>query len=165
MALQIARSRAVSLRRYYRVEMDLDQNSVSVSYFGPEGTYIPDDEVREVRLRRGIIEDVVSDEDGTVIVGFRYRLLTENVNPDEGLPENTNLGVRIDGTLYDADGNKLWTRIFGPANSFASAHSVATDPAGGAGQAGNDPEAPQDRGGGRPAHQAEQFGPSLWFPR
>ena len=46
MMLQLARTRAVSLRRYYRVDVDLDTSGVSVSYFGPEGSYIPDDEVR-----------------------------------------------------------------------------------------------------------------------
>lgn len=69
MILQIARSRAVSLRRYYRLEIDLDQNSASVSYYGPEGTYIPDDEVRQVRLQDGIISDVVNAGDGKVLEG------------------------------------------------------------------------------------------------
>ena len=69
MMLQLTRSRAVSLRRYYRVEMDLDTNSMSVSYFGPEGTYIPDDEVRQVRLRDGIISDVVNTSEGKILEG------------------------------------------------------------------------------------------------
>lgn len=69
MMLQLTRSRAVSLRRYYRVEMDLDTNSMAVSYFGPEGTYIPDDEVRQVKLRDGIIVDVVNTSEGKVLEG------------------------------------------------------------------------------------------------
>ena len=34
--LQVARRRAISLRRYYRVELDLEKDTASVSYFGPE---------------------------------------------------------------------------------------------------------------------------------
>ena len=69
MILQLARNRAVSLRRYYRVDVDLDTNSVSVSYFGPEGKYIPDDEVRQFSLREGIIADVVNSSEGKVLEG------------------------------------------------------------------------------------------------
>ena len=69
MILQLARNRAVSLRRYYRVDVDLDNNSVSISYFGPEGKYIPDDEVRQFSLREGIIVDVVSSSEGKVLEG------------------------------------------------------------------------------------------------
>lgn len=69
MMLQLARSRAVSMRRYYRVDVDLDANGISVSYFGPEGTYIPDDEVRQFRLREGIITDVVNSSEGKVLEG------------------------------------------------------------------------------------------------
>ena len=67
--LQLARSRAVTLRRYYRVDMDLETNGVSVSYYGPEGTYIPDDEVRQVSLKDGIIADVVNSSEGKVLEG------------------------------------------------------------------------------------------------
>jgi prepilin-type N-terminal cleavage/methylation domain-containing protein len=67
--LKLARSRAVSLRRYYRVEMDLETNDISISYFGPEGTYIQDDGVRLVSLREGIIVDVVSLSEGKVQEG------------------------------------------------------------------------------------------------
>jgi prepilin-type N-terminal cleavage/methylation domain-containing protein len=69
MMLQLARTRAVSMRRYYRVDVDLDANGISVSYFGPEGTYIPDDEVRQFRLREGIITDVVNSSEGKVLEG------------------------------------------------------------------------------------------------
>ena len=69
MMLQLARSRAVSMRRYYRLDVDLDANGVSVSYFGPEGTYVPDDEVRQFSLREGIIVDVVNTSEGKVLEG------------------------------------------------------------------------------------------------
>jgi general secretion pathway protein H len=69
MMIQLARSRAVTLRRYYRVEMDLETSDLTVSYFGPEGTYIPDDEVRQVTLRDGYIADVVTSGDGKVLEG------------------------------------------------------------------------------------------------
>jgi prepilin-type N-terminal cleavage/methylation domain-containing protein len=67
--LQLARSRAVSLRRYYRVDVDLDTNSVSVSYFGPEGTYVQDDGIRQFKLREGIITDVVNSSEGKILEG------------------------------------------------------------------------------------------------
>ena len=69
MMLQLARTRAVSLRRYYRVDVDLDTSGVSISYFGPEGTYIPDDEVRQFSLREGFIADVVNSSEGKVLEG------------------------------------------------------------------------------------------------
>ncbi|MDT8365063.1 MAG: prepilin-type N-terminal cleavage/methylation domain-containing protein [bacterium] len=69
MMLQLARTRAVSLRRYYRMDVDLDTSGVSVSYFGPEGTYIPDDEVRQFSLREGFIADVVNSSEGKVLEG------------------------------------------------------------------------------------------------
>ena len=72
MMLQLARTRAVSLRRYYRVDVDLDTSGVSVSYFGPEGSYIPDDEVREVSLRDSVIVDIVNSSDGKVLEGIGW---------------------------------------------------------------------------------------------
>jgi len=69
MLIQLARRRAVSLRRFYRVDVDLDANGVSVSYFGPEGTYIPDDEVRQLELREATISDVVNSSEGKVLEG------------------------------------------------------------------------------------------------
>jgi prepilin-type N-terminal cleavage/methylation domain-containing protein len=72
MILQLARSRAISLRRYYRVEMDLESSSLSVSYYGPEGTYILDDEVREVSLRDSVIVDIVNSSDGKVLEGIGW---------------------------------------------------------------------------------------------
>ena len=69
MMLQLTRSRAVTLRRYYRVEMDMDAGGLSVSYYGPEGTYIPDEEVRKVSLRDVVITDVVNSTEGKVLEG------------------------------------------------------------------------------------------------
>jgi prepilin-type N-terminal cleavage/methylation domain-containing protein len=72
MVIQLARTRAVSLRRYYRVDVDLDNNGVSVSYFGPEGKYIPDDGVRQFRLPDGVIADVVNSSEGKVLEGIGW---------------------------------------------------------------------------------------------
>jgi len=69
MVLQLARTRAVSLRRYYRVDVDLDNSRVSVSYFGPEGKYIPDDGVRQLSLSDGAITDVFNSSEGKVLEG------------------------------------------------------------------------------------------------
>jgi general secretion pathway protein H len=69
MMIQLARSRAVTLRRYYRLEMDLETNGLLVSYFGPEGTYIPDDGLRQVTLKDGFIADVVTSSEGKVLEG------------------------------------------------------------------------------------------------
>lgn len=69
MIIQLARSRAISLRRYYRVEIDLETSGLSVFYFGPEGTYILDDEVRQVSLEDSVIADVVNGAEGKVLDG------------------------------------------------------------------------------------------------
>ena len=69
MVLQLARTRAVSLRRYYRVEMNLETGALSVDYFGPEGIYIPDDEVREISLDDVSIADIVNSSEGKVLEG------------------------------------------------------------------------------------------------
>ncbi len=68
-ALKVTRTRAVTLRRYYRVELDLDAGTVSASYFGPEGTYIPDEGLREVALSYGRLTDVVTSAGGKVREG------------------------------------------------------------------------------------------------
>jgi len=70
--LQLTRSRAVSLRRYYRLEMDMDASGISVTYFGPEGTYIPDEEVRQIELRGGYLVDIVTSSEGKVLNGVGY---------------------------------------------------------------------------------------------
>lgn len=67
--IQLARSRAITLRRYYRVEVDLETSGLSVSYFGPEGTYIPDDEIRQISLKDCFIADVVNSGEGKVLEG------------------------------------------------------------------------------------------------
>ncbi|MBN1435626.1 MAG: choice-of-anchor D domain-containing protein [Sedimentisphaerales bacterium] len=50
------------------------------------------------------IDNVYSDEDGPMVISFRYRLQTSSSDPifNPADPANTNLAVRIDGTLYDA---------------------------------------------------------------
>ncbi|MDT8396431.1 MAG: prepilin-type N-terminal cleavage/methylation domain-containing protein [bacterium] len=63
-ALLLARSRAVSLRRYYRVDLDLEENSIELSYFGPEGTFIKDDELRPAALGQKHMTDVVTGSGG-----------------------------------------------------------------------------------------------------
>lgn len=68
-ALILARSRAVSLRRYYRVDLDLGEHSIGLSYFGPEGTFIEDDDVRPVILGEGHLADVVTGRGGKVLEG------------------------------------------------------------------------------------------------
>ena len=67
--LKLARSRAIALRRYYRVEVDLETSGLSASYFGPEGTYITDDEIRQVTLKDSFIADVVNSGEGKVLEG------------------------------------------------------------------------------------------------
>ena len=67
--LQLARSRAITLRRYYRVDMDLETSTLTVSYFGPEGTYIPDDKIRQISLKDSVITDVVNASEGKVLEG------------------------------------------------------------------------------------------------
>ncbi|UCG39742.1 MAG: prepilin-type N-terminal cleavage/methylation domain-containing protein [bacterium] len=67
--LQVARLRAVSLRRFYRVEVDLDRGEMSVSYYGPQGTFIADEEVRLTALTKVRITDVVTVRDGKVAEG------------------------------------------------------------------------------------------------
>ena len=68
-ALMLARSRAVSLRRYYRVDLDLKENSIALSYFGPEGTFIEDDELTPVVLDEEHMADVVTGDRGKVLEG------------------------------------------------------------------------------------------------
>lgn len=68
-ALMLARSRAVSLRRYYRVDLDLEESRIGLSYFGPEGTFIEDDELRPVVLSEEHLADVVTGGGGKVLDG------------------------------------------------------------------------------------------------
>ena len=68
-ALMLARSRAVSLRRYYRVDLDLEESRIGLSYFGPEGTFIEDDDLRPVMLGEEHLVDVVTGGGGKVLEG------------------------------------------------------------------------------------------------
>ncbi len=65
MLIQLTRDRAVTLRRYYRLDFDMDQSVVTVSYFGPEDKYIPDEDVRILRLPEQMkIVDVITVGEG-----------------------------------------------------------------------------------------------------
>ena len=67
--LQLARVRAVSLRRYYRIDVNIDDNMISVAYFGPEGTYVDDDTLRSYRTGNTDITDMVTLTEGKVVEG------------------------------------------------------------------------------------------------
>lgn len=69
MIIQLTRTRAVSLRRFYRIDMDLETGSVSVSYFGPEGTYIDDEAIKSYETGEIRIIDVVTSIEGKVVEG------------------------------------------------------------------------------------------------
>jgi prepilin-type N-terminal cleavage/methylation domain-containing protein len=69
MTIQLTRTRAVSLRRFYRVDVNLEDNRVSVAYFGPEGTYIEDDTIRSYETGDVRIVDVVTSIEGKVVEG------------------------------------------------------------------------------------------------
>jgi Tfp pilus assembly protein FimT len=69
MTLQLTRTRAVSLRRFYRVDVDIDTNTVSVAYYGPEGTFIEDDSLRTFETGDTGITDVITLNEGKVIEG------------------------------------------------------------------------------------------------
>jgi len=60
MTLQTARMRAITLRRYYRVEVDVDAEKIRISYFGPEGTFIEDDAVRSYETEDADIVDMIT---------------------------------------------------------------------------------------------------------
>jgi len=58
--LQTARMRAITLRRYYRVEVDVDNEKILISYFGPEGTFIEDDSVQTYQAKDTDIVDMIT---------------------------------------------------------------------------------------------------------
>ncbi|MBN2720042.1 MAG: hypothetical protein JXR72_02950, partial [Proteobacteria bacterium] len=60
MTMQAARMRAVTLRRYYRLDVDVDANQIVLSYFGPEGTFIRDDEVPALEIKDTDIVDMIT---------------------------------------------------------------------------------------------------------
>jgi prepilin-type N-terminal cleavage/methylation domain-containing protein len=69
MIIQLTRTRAVSLRRFYRVDVNLNAGRVSVAYFGPEGTYIEDETVQAYETGDTRIIDVVTSIEGKVVEG------------------------------------------------------------------------------------------------
>jgi len=82
MTFQLARTRAISLRRYYRVEVDVQANRVLVAYYGPEGTFIEDETVRSYDTGDTDITDIVTFTDGktregTGWIGISPRGFTE----------------------------------------------------------------------------------------
>lgn len=82
MTCQLARTRAITLRRYYRIEVDVETNRVQVTYYGPEGTFIEDDAVRSFDTGDTDITDIVTftggkTRDGTGWIGISPRGFTE----------------------------------------------------------------------------------------
>lgn len=69
MTIQLTRTRAVSLRRFYRIDVNLDNGGVSVAYFGPEGKYVEDETIRSYETGDVRIVDVVTSIDGKVVEG------------------------------------------------------------------------------------------------
>lgn len=74
MTLQVARMRAVTLRRYYRLEIDVDAEKILLSYLGPEGTFIQDDGVMPYDTgETDIVDMITSTRDRTLEgVGWIY---------------------------------------------------------------------------------------------
>lgn len=70
MMTRLVRDRAVTLRRYYRLDIDLEGSRMSALYFGPEENYIDDDQVRSLTLPEPLyFRDVVTDRGGKRIEG------------------------------------------------------------------------------------------------
>jgi prepilin-type N-terminal cleavage/methylation domain-containing protein len=68
--LQLVRSRAVSLRRYYKVDLDFERSTMNASYFGPEGTYIEDEQINYLEIDEPVmLKDLVTAARGKVISG------------------------------------------------------------------------------------------------
>ena len=72
MTMQTARMRAVTLRRYYRVEVDVDADQIFLSYFGPEGTFIRDDEVPALEIKDTDIVDMITSTRGRTREGIGW---------------------------------------------------------------------------------------------
>ena len=67
------RDRAVSMRRHYRLDLDIKGSKMEASYFGPEGLYVPDEEVMQLTLPDSVgIQDVVTAAGGKVVDGSGY---------------------------------------------------------------------------------------------
>jgi len=70
MMVQLARNRAVTLRRYYRVDVDIDEAVLRASYLGPEELYIADEMVKSVNFPDEItIVDLLTSGEGKVVKG------------------------------------------------------------------------------------------------
>jgi len=68
--LQLVRSRAVSLRRYYKVDLDFEGSTINASYFGPEGTYIEDEQINYLEIDKPVmLRDLVTAARGKIISG------------------------------------------------------------------------------------------------
>ena len=50
----------------------MDAGGISVSYFGPEGSYILDEEVRQIELGSGVLTDIVTSSEGKILDGVGY---------------------------------------------------------------------------------------------
>lgn len=70
MMVRLVRDRSVTLRRYYRVDFDLESSQVRALYFGPEESYIEDDQIRMLNLQDPIrLLDVITDRNGRTVEG------------------------------------------------------------------------------------------------
>ena len=70
MIMKLTRERAVALRRYYRLEIDLDASTIKASYFGPENTYVDEGDIRVLELPGPVrITDIVTSGGGKVEEG------------------------------------------------------------------------------------------------
>jgi prepilin-type N-terminal cleavage/methylation domain-containing protein len=68
--VRLVRTRAVSLRRYYQLNFDLENGTVRAEYFGPEGLFIPDDELHVLAVSDPILlADVTTSEQGRLSQG------------------------------------------------------------------------------------------------
>lgn len=67
---QLVRNKAVTLRRYYRLDVDVDRSRLAASYLGPEELYIEDDAIRPVQFTDSVtIVDLITVQDGKVTNG------------------------------------------------------------------------------------------------
>lgn len=70
MIMKLTRDRSVTLRRYYRLEIDLETSTLLASYFGPENSYVEDDNIHVLELPSPIrIADIITSGAGRVVEG------------------------------------------------------------------------------------------------
>ncbi len=68
---QLVRNRAVTLRRYYRLDVDMDRARIGASYLGPEELYIEDDAVKPLQMKDSVtISDLTTIQEGKVVNGI-----------------------------------------------------------------------------------------------